>query len=111
MGEGFVRTRGPADLIEEMHGKDIARVYLPLDLSLDTARDDALFTFRGNSLTLIHNSDVTVPVYVRLNARDNPRIPLFGAGSLTRAFDRIFVTHAAAAGGRAVFLLDWDLRT
>lgn len=114
MGEypaGRVRTLLPHEIVRAMHGRDEARSYDVLELALDEARDHEEFPFVGNCVSLMYISHTGTPIYVKLNARDQRRIPFYEPGSVTRAFDRVLITHAAVAGGVAVFLLDWDLRT
>lgn len=107
----FLRTMRPDELWREMHSSDLARVYDVLELALDTARVDEKASFRGNCLSLVYLSVSGTPIRVKFNTRDAKSLPLYGPGAVIRAFDEIYISHDAVAGGKAVILLDWDLRT
>ena len=106
-----VRTLLPDEIWGVMHGKDKAKAYDVIELDMTNARSEVRFAFQGNSVALMYISAVGTPVRIRLNRRDAKSIPFYTPGSITRAFDCIFVSHDAAPGVKAVLYLDWDLRT
>jgi hypothetical protein len=101
----------PPEVMREIHSSDEAREYDVLELGLDAARNDVPFSFKGNCVSLIYLSVSGSPIRVKLGKRDAKSIPFYSLGSITRAFDKVFVSHDAIPGGKAVLLLDWDLRT
>ena len=110
-GRGVVRTLLPHEIVEAMHGSEQARAYKVLALDMTTARDKVKIDFRGNCVGLLYISAAGTPVKVRLNSEEADDIPFFAPGSVTRAFDEIYISHDAAAGVTAYLYLGWDLRT
>ena len=93
-----------------MHGDSIARDYRIFELDLSTARNNEEIPVKGNFFGLLYISAIGTPVRIRPDSEDAESIPLYSPAGVTLAFDKLWLSHAAAAGVTAVLMVGWDLR-